>query len=187
MVELDLATCICGIIVVFYVNKSAPWQHTDIKILIWSFYFTITQDPNFLTPFVLSMYMYASMLIGYQSRKNTVPHTHKNVARIAWVMRCIIYLQMYLHSPDDLPRIRDLGFAIAPGTHTLVGTMLTKVRQLFGLRYTPQTSHKMFWSAFPFWMYTCAFHLILTLYFAFVGFCCRGWYFHMWIIVSLHA
>ncbi len=39
---------------------------------------------------------------------------------------------MYLHSPDDLPRIRDLGFAVAPGTHTLVGSMLTKVRLCFG-------------------------------------------------------
>ncbi len=35
--------------------------------------------------------------------------------------------QVFLHTAKELPQVRDLGFAIAPGTHALVGVRLNEV------------------------------------------------------------
>ncbi len=37
-------------------------------------------------------------------------------------------LQVFLHTARELPQVRDLGFAIPPGTHALVGVRLNEVR-----------------------------------------------------------
>ena len=36
-------------------------------------------------------------------------------------------LQILLHDQGDVPQMKDLGFAVAPGTHTLVGIKQYKV------------------------------------------------------------
>ena len=36
--------------------------------------------------------------------------------------------QMLLHDQYDLPLMKDLGFAVAPGTHSLVGVKQTQVK-----------------------------------------------------------
>ena len=33
----------------------------------------------------------------------------------------MIILQIHLHDQDEFPLMKDLGFAVAPGSHTLVG------------------------------------------------------------------
>ena len=35
--------------------------------------------------------------------------------------------QVFLHTAEELPQVRDLGFAIPPGTHALVGVRLNEV------------------------------------------------------------
>ena len=35
--------------------------------------------------------------------------------------------QVFLHTSKELPQVRDLGFAIPPGTHALVGVRLNEV------------------------------------------------------------
>ena len=37
---------------------------------------------------------------------------------------------MFLHPTNEIPQVRDLGFAVAPGTHTLVGIMRNEVKYL---------------------------------------------------------
>ncbi len=39
----------------------------------------------------------------------------------------IIGVQIHLHKHDDVPEVVDLGFAVSPGTHTLVGIQLSEV------------------------------------------------------------
>ena len=36
-------------------------------------------------------------------------------------------LKMYLHNQSEIPLVRDLGFALAPGLHSLVGTNVVVV------------------------------------------------------------
>lgn len=43
------------------------------------------------------------------------------------IIHCVIH-KMFLHPATEVPRVRDLGFAVAPGTHTLVGIQLSRVR-----------------------------------------------------------
>ncbi|ELT95915.1 hypothetical protein CAPTEDRAFT_92078 [Capitella teleta] len=37
---------------------------------------------------------------------------------------------MFLHPAYEVPQVRDLGFAVAPGTHTLVGIQLSRASNL---------------------------------------------------------
>ena len=39
------------------------------------------------------------------------------------------HLQILLHDQGEIPEMKDQGFAVAPGTHTLVGIKQTKVRK----------------------------------------------------------
>ena len=39
-------------------------------------------------------------------------------------------IKMLLHDSLDIPLVKELGFAIAPGTHTLVGVNREKVRSI---------------------------------------------------------
>ena len=41
--------------------------------------------------------------------------------------------QIHLHDQGELPEMRDQGFAVAPGTHTLVGIKRFEVKFLFSL------------------------------------------------------
>ena len=36
-------------------------------------------------------------------------------------------VKVFLHSKEDVPEVRDLGFAVSPGTHALVGVRLNAV------------------------------------------------------------
>ena len=42
----------------------------------------------------------------------------------------MIMLQILLHDQGDVPLMKDQGFAVAPGTHTLVGVKQYKVTTL---------------------------------------------------------
>ena len=37
-------------------------------------------------------------------------------------------VKVFLHHKNELPEVRDLGFAIPPGSHALVGVRLNEVR-----------------------------------------------------------
>ena len=41
---------------------------------------------------------------------------------------------MYLHGPGELAEVKNLGFAVSPGTHTLIGIKLDEVG-IFGYAY----------------------------------------------------
>ena len=47
-----------------------------------------------------------------------------------FAFRILIFVsfQVHLHSPHNIPRVKDLGFAVAPGSHSLVAVKVTKVR-----------------------------------------------------------
>lgn len=36
--------------------------------------------------------------------------------------------QIFLHAPNELPMVRDLGFSVPPGGHSLIGVQATSVR-----------------------------------------------------------
>ena len=36
-------------------------------------------------------------------------------------------LQVFLHDPADIPLVRDLGFAVVPGLHAIIGVTYTQV------------------------------------------------------------
>ena len=38
-----------------------------------------------------------------------------------------IYLQIYLHNANEVVDLKNLGIAVSPGTHTLVGIKLSEV------------------------------------------------------------
>lgn len=40
---------------------------------------------------------------------------------------CYNLVQILLHSPEEFPLVKDLGFAVAPGSHTLVAVERTRV------------------------------------------------------------
>ncbi len=42
-------------------------------------------------------------------------------------------LQIMLHDQSEFPMIQDLGFAVAPGTHTLVGVHSSRVSDAHGI------------------------------------------------------
>jgi len=45
--------------------------------------------------------------------------------------RCYAYaIQVFLHPKQELPQVRDLGFAIAPGVHALIAVRLNEVQQI---------------------------------------------------------
>ena len=41
--------------------------------------------------------------------------------------------QVLLHDPAEVPQMKDLGYAISPGSHTLLATKYTKVSHLVSL------------------------------------------------------
>ncbi len=42
-------------------------------------------------------------------------------------MFLIFFGQVFLHEPNDVPMVRDLGFVISPGVHALVGVQYSNV------------------------------------------------------------
>ena len=41
----------------------------------------------------------------------------------------LIWSKIYLHDQGEIPQMQDQGFAVAPGTHTLVATKRVEVEQ----------------------------------------------------------
>ncbi len=39
----------------------------------------------------------------------------------------VVYFQIHLHHQGEVPQMKDQGFAVAPGTHTLVGVKRIEV------------------------------------------------------------
>ena len=42
----------------------------------------------------------------------------------------LIWSKIYLHDQGEIPQMQDQGFAVAPGTHTLVATKRVEVEQV---------------------------------------------------------
>ena len=46
-------------------------------------------------------------------------------------MRYLTCYQVYLHHPDELAMVRDLGFAVSPGRHSLIAVKTIQVGSMF--------------------------------------------------------
>jgi len=48
--------------------------------------------------------------------------------KVFWHVHVFLHLiQVFLHPKQELPQVRDLGFAIAPGVHALIAVRLNEV------------------------------------------------------------
>ncbi len=53
-------------------------------------------------------------------------------------------IKVFLHSKEELPQVRDLGFAIPPGTHALVGARLNEVSDIISHTHLIIVKHLIF-------------------------------------------
>ena len=51
------------------------------------------------------------------------------MSQIVVVVSVLHAIQVFLHPKQELPQVRDLGFAIAPGVHALIAVRLNEVRR----------------------------------------------------------
>lgn len=49
------------------------------------------------------------------------------MGRVIVNMSLLYPIQVFLHPKQELPQVRDLGFAIAPGVHALIAVRLNEV------------------------------------------------------------
>ena len=63
----------------------------------------------------------------YKTPQNTCIDYACNISKLILLTHHLIQFKVFLHPPEEIPMVRDLGFAVPPGRHSLIAVRSSMV------------------------------------------------------------